>query len=55
MLKFQQLRAKTQAALGRDFDLRAFHQLVLADGPLPFTALEQRVDQYIARTHSAGR
>jgi len=49
MMKFQQLRAKAQAALGTSFDLRVFHQVILADGPLPFVALEQRVDQYIAR------
>jgi uncharacterized protein (DUF885 family) len=47
-MKFQQLRAKAQAALGTKFDLRAFHKVILADGPLPFVALEQRVDQYIS-------
>lgn len=48
-LKIMELRQKAQAALGSRFDLRDFHQLVIGDGVLPFTALEQRIDQYIAR------
>jgi uncharacterized protein (DUF885 family) len=48
-LKIMELRQKAQAALGSRLDLRDFHQLVIGDGVLPFTALEQRIDQYIAR------
>jgi uncharacterized protein (DUF885 family) len=48
MLAFQGLRARAEQALGARFDPRAFHQVILADGPLPFFALEQRVDAWIA-------
>ncbi len=40
-------RAKAQAALGPRFDLKWFHE-VLADGVMPLSMLEARVDQRIA-------
>jgi len=43
-----ELRKKAQDALGPKFDLRAFHEVVLADGALPLDVLETRVDGYIA-------
>lgn len=42
------LRAKSEAALGEQFDLRAFHNLILGQGAMPLTLLEQNVDAYIA-------
>lgn len=53
MLAFQGLRARAEQALGPRFDPRAFHQVILADGPLPFFALEQRVDAWLAQQQSA--
>jgi len=41
------LREKTQADLGEDFDLRAFHTLLLSGGSLPLPFLEERVLDYI--------
>ncbi|MDZ4375576.1 MAG: DUF885 domain-containing protein [Phenylobacterium sp.] len=49
-LKILGLRAKARKALGPKFDLKAFHEVVLAAGPLPLDVLEERVDAWIAST-----
>lgn len=48
-LRILELRAKAQAALGPKFDLRQFHEVVLANGALPLDVLATHVDDYIAR------
>jgi uncharacterized protein (DUF885 family) len=48
MLKILELRARAQAALGENFDMRAFHDTVLGGGALPLPALEARVEHWIA-------
>jgi uncharacterized protein (DUF885 family) len=53
MLKIQELRRKAEGALGGKFDIRAFHDVVLGDGALPLSLLEQRVDRYIAETKAS--
>jgi uncharacterized protein (DUF885 family) len=53
MLTFQRLRTRAEQALGPRFDPRAFHRVILADGPLPFFALEQRVDAWLAQQQGA--
>jgi uncharacterized protein (DUF885 family) len=53
MLTFQHLRARAEQVLGSRFDPRAFHRVILADGPLPFFALEQRVDAWLAQQQGA--
>ena len=47
MLKIQELRAKAEEALGSDFDIRAFHDVVLQNGAVPLPVLERLVDQHI--------
>ncbi|HUO86996.1 MAG TPA: DUF885 domain-containing protein [Thermoanaerobaculia bacterium] len=47
-LKIRELRARTADALGDDFDVRAFHDAVLANGALPLAVLETRIDEWIA-------
>jgi uncharacterized protein (DUF885 family) len=47
-LRWQEMRARAQKALGDTFDVRAFHQLLLEDGMLPFAALEAKLDRWIA-------
>ena len=41
-------RAKAQAALGAKFNIRAFHDTVLALGSVPLPVLEAQIDQFIA-------
>jgi uncharacterized protein (DUF885 family) len=40
-------REKAEQALGQDFDIRAFHDAILALGSVPLPVLEQRVDRFI--------
>lgn len=46
-IKIKQLRSKAEAALGDAFDLRSFHDAVLAHGSVPLYILEQNIDHYI--------
>jgi uncharacterized protein (DUF885 family) len=48
MLKILELRRKDEDALGDKFDIRAFHDLVLGNGPLPMPLLEASIDRWIA-------
>jgi uncharacterized protein (DUF885 family) len=48
-IQWGRMRARAEQELGERFDVRAFHQLLLADGMLPFAALEAKVDRWIAR------
>ncbi len=48
-LTILRLREKARAELGAKFDIRGFHDEVLAGGALPLDVLEQRVDRWIAR------
>ncbi|MGB9204887.1 MAG: DUF885 domain-containing protein [Terriglobales bacterium] len=45
--KILELRARAQNELGAKFDLRAFHDAVLDQGPLPLDVLEGRIDGWI--------
>lgn len=47
-LKIIELRRKAEQALGNRFDIRDFHEAVLANGALPLDILEEQVDAYIA-------
>ncbi len=47
MLKFQELRARAEEALGDTFDIRDFHEVVLGKGPMPMAIVEVRVDAWI--------
>ena len=49
MIKILELRAKAQAALGDKFDIRDFHDVVLMNGAVPLTVLEELVDKWIAK------
>ncbi|MGD8895748.1 MAG: DUF885 domain-containing protein, partial [Acidobacteriota bacterium] len=50
MIKILELRERARAELGRAFDLRDFHRVVLTHGSMPLTLLDRLVDEYIAET-----
>jgi len=47
MLKILELRKKAKEALGDNFDIRKFHDVVLTNGPIPLNVLEDLVEAYI--------
>ena len=47
MLKILELRATAKKALGTRFDLKQFHNVVLKNGAVPLTILEEIVQEYI--------
>jgi len=46
-MKILELRARAQKELGAKFDLRAFHDAVLDQGPLPLDMLEAKINEWI--------
>ncbi|MBN2007040.1 MAG: DUF885 family protein [Anaerolineae bacterium] len=48
MIKILELRQKAEEALGDDFDLKSFHNVVIGNGGVPLEILERLVDGYIA-------
>lgn len=51
-LTIWELRAKAERELGDDFDIREFHDAVLAEGGLPLEMLRVQIDDYIADVKS---
>ncbi len=47
MMKFQELRARAESALGTSFDIKAFHTLVLKNGAMPLVVLDRVVQDWI--------
>jgi uncharacterized protein (DUF885 family) len=47
-LKIVEVRKRAEKALGKKFDVRAFHDEVLKDGAVPLEVLEAKVDRWIA-------
>jgi len=52
MLKIMELRHRAEQELGPRFDIRAFHDLLIASGSLPLPILERRVNDWIAARHA---
>ena len=50
MLKILELRAKAEARLGARFDIKAFHEAILRNGPLPLDLLDREVTAWIEAT-----
>ena len=47
-MTIRRVRAKAEDALGSQFDIRKFHDVVLSLGSVPLPALEARIDAFIA-------
>ncbi len=52
-VKIAQLRRDAREKLGDRFDIRAFHDTVLGQGPVPLDLLEQAVQDYIKLTQKS--
>ncbi len=52
MLKILELRQRAKDALGDQFDIKEFHNIVIGNGSLPLEILEQLVDEYIVDNQS---
>lgn len=50
MMKIMELRERAKTALGRKFDIRDFHDVLLQSGGMPLAILERLVDGYIEAT-----
>jgi len=48
MIKIMAERKRAEKALGNKFDIRGFHDLLIASGSQPLSILERRVDDWIA-------
>ena len=48
MIKIMAERKRAEAALGNKFDIRGFHDLLIASGSQPLSILKRRVDEWIA-------
>jgi uncharacterized protein (DUF885 family) len=49
VLKFRELRARAEKRLGERFDVRAFHDRLLAAGPVTLPVLERLTEEYLCR------
>jgi len=47
-MKILEMRARAQKELGSKFDVRAFHDAILDQGPLPLDLLEAKINEWIA-------
>jgi uncharacterized protein (DUF885 family) len=54
-LKFKELRAYAASELGDRFDIRAFHDQVLGNGPLPLDVLDAETRAWVRSQKSAPR
>ncbi len=48
-LKIRELRKKAEAALGNKFDIREFHEIILEQGTVTLSILENRINTYIEK------
>ena len=48
MIKIVELRRKAERALGPKFDIKGFHDLLIASGSQPLSILEREVEGWIA-------
>ena len=51
-IQIRNLRAKAEEALGSNFDIRAFHEVILGKGTLTLPLMEEVVERYIIRVQN---
>ncbi|MDN6280940.1 MAG: DUF885 domain-containing protein, partial [Psychroflexus sp.] len=51
-IKIRELRKKAEQALGTEFDIRDFHEVILEQGTVTLPILEERVNQYIEKNEN---
>ncbi|MBO3099174.1 DUF885 domain-containing protein [Gelidibacter pelagius] len=49
-LKIRELREKAETELGENFDIRAFHEIILEQGTVTLAIMEERVNNYIKKS-----
>ncbi|MBV1888449.1 MAG: DUF885 domain-containing protein [Urechidicola sp.] len=49
-LKIREMRTKAEQSLGPQFDIRDFHELILEQGTVTLSILEERINNYIENT-----
>jgi uncharacterized protein (DUF885 family) len=54
MARIQSMRQRSREALGGRFDIRDFHQVILDNGPMPMSLLDETVDDWIDRETRTG-
>lgn len=54
-LKISELRERARVALGDRFDIRAFHDVVLRNGPVPLDLLDAEVAHWIERQRAGAK
>ncbi|EDQ02490.1 hypothetical protein KT99_03217 [Shewanella benthica KT99] len=52
-LTIKRLRVQAEEELGEKFDIRAFHDAILANGSVPMSVLEQQIIDFIYSEKSA--
>jgi uncharacterized protein (DUF885 family) len=52
--KIRELRRRAEEALGPRFDIRRFHDAVLANGSMPLTVLEKHIEWWIGEEKKRG-
>jgi len=48
-LKIRELRKKAETELGSNFDIREFHEVILEQGTVTLSILENRINSYITK------
>ena len=46
-IKIKEMRKKAEDALKEDFDVRAFHDMILSNGSVTLSILEKMTDRFI--------
>ncbi|SDL61052.1 DUF885 domain-containing protein [Maricaulis salignorans] len=54
-LLMRDLRGEAEERLGEDFDIRAFHDVLLADGSMPLSTLEAKMRRWINEEEAGNR